>query len=570
MTTTAAAAHRPAPPGDSPAPAPWQSLRGDALAGFLVFLIALPLCLAIANASGFPPVAGVFTAVIGGLVTPWISNSELTIKGPAAGMIVIVLGCVTEFGYTGGQNPAADVQAYRMALAVGVVAGVAQILLGLFRSGVLGEFFPTAAVHGLLAAIGVIIISKQVPVALGVAAKGEPLELLAQIPEEILHMNPEIALIGAVSLLILFVLPMIRNPVIRRIPAPMVVVLVAVPLGMYFDLSHEHTYSLLGHSYKVDDHFLVSVPSHLLGAVTFPDFSALKLAAAWKWVLMFTLIGTLESLLSAKAVDLLDPLKRKTNLNRDILAIGAANTAAAMIGGLPMISEIVRSRANIDNGARSRAANAFHGMFLLLALLLLPGLIHRIPMAALGAMLVYTGFRLASPREFWHVYQIGREQLVVFVSTIVAVLATDLLVGILVGIAVKFLIHFLNGAPLKALFWPYLQAQPLDERTTLIQARQAAVFSNWLFFKRQIENYGLRDQHDVVLDLSETALVDHTVMTKLAELQREFRSRGLQLQLIGLDGHVPFSGHPQAGRRKYVPNSAAGNGQPHPEPQSVH
>lgn len=564
MSTAVAKEPRTQPQSTSPWSAILQNWRGDALAGFLVFLIALPLCLAIANASGFPPVAGVFTAIIGGLVTPWISNSELTIKGPAAGLIVIVLGCVQEFGYTGGANPAADTQAYRMALAVGVVAGVAQIVLGLFRSGVLGEFFPTAAVHGLLAAIGVIIISKQIPVALGVSAKGEPLELLAKIPDEFRHMNPEIAFIGAVSLLILFALPLVRNPWIRRIPGPMLVVLVAVPLGMYFDLSHEHTYSLLGQSYKVDDHFLVSVPSHLLSAVTLPDFSALRQLTAWKWVLMFTLIGTLESLLSAKAVDLLDPQKRKTNLNRDILAIGVANTAAAMIGGLPMISEIVRSRANLDNGAKTRAANAFHGLFLLLALLLLPGLIHRIPMAALGAMLVYTGFRLASPREFWHVYQIGREQLVVFVTTIVAVLATDLLVGILIGIAVKFLLHFLNGAPVKALFWPFVEAQPLDEHTTLLKAREAVVFSNWLFIKRQIENYGLRDEHSIVFDLSETALVDHTVMSKLHELQRDFRARGLTLELVGLDGHVPFSGHPQAGRRKFVP-SGRDNGDVHAE-----
>jgi MFS superfamily sulfate permease-like transporter len=526
------------------------TLRADAIAGFLVFLIALPLCLGIAKASGYPPIAGVFTAIVGGLITPFLSNSALTIKGPAAGLIVIVLGCVTEFGFTEGKDIAADTRAYQMALAVSVVAGVIQIVLGLLRSGALSEFFPSAAVHGMLAAIGFIIIAKQVPVTLGVSARGEPLELLMRIPEEIMHMNPEIALIGSLSLLILFALPLIKNRLIRRVPGPMVVLLVAIPLGMWFDLSHEHTYSMLGHDYRLDESYLVSVPKQLLGAVTHPDFSALRNPIAWKWVIMFTLIGSLESILSAKAIDLLDPLKRKTDFNRDLLAVGVANTAVAFIGGLPMISEIVRSRANLDNGAKTKMANAFHGLFLLGAVLLLPSLIHRIPLAALGAMLVYTGFRLASPREFLHVNHIGREQLVVFVSTIIGVLMTDLLMGIGIGIGMELLMHFVNGVPIPAIFRPYAHIEPIDETTNLVKVRHAAVFSNWIFCKRQIESCGLLEDMNVVVDLSETRLVDHTVMAKLHDLERDFAAKGLTLTVIGLDEHLALSSHPQAARRK--------------------
>lgn len=557
-------AHEPALKAKSDVPSPgltgfFQDLRQNLLSGFLVFLIALPLCLGISLACGYPAIAGVFTAIIGSILTTFISNSELTIKGPAAGLIVIALGCVTAFGFTGGKDPAADFQAYRMALAVGVAAGVIQILFGLLRSGILGEFFPTSAVHGMLAAIGVIIIAKQFPVALGVPNKGEPLELLLKIPEEIWHLNPEIAVIGIVSLLILFGLPLIKNKYVKMIPAPMIVVLVAVPMGMMFDLSHEHTYSMLGHDYKIGEQYLVTVPNNMFNALTLPDFSALlqpiewkplKLPIAWKWVMMFALIGSLESLLSAKAVDLLDPWKRKTNLNRDLLAVGLANTVAAFVGGLPMISEIVRSRANIDNGARTRYADMFHGIFLLSFVALLPWAIHRIPLAALGAMLVYTGFRLASPREFMKTYKVGREQLVVFVSTIFGVLATDLLWGIGIGIAVKFTIHFINGVPFRSLFWPNIELELRDENTTVLKVRRSAVFTNWIPFKRQIENAGLLAKHNLIVDLSEVDLVDHTVMEKLHELERDFELNGLTLQVVGLDEHFSFSDHPHAARRK--------------------
>ena len=292
-------------------------------------------------------------------------------------------------------------QAYRLALGVGVAAGVLQILFGVFRAGILGEFFPTAAVHGMLAAIGVIIISKQFPIALGVRLEGEPLELLAEIPRSSCGMNPEIALIGVVSLVILFGTPLIQNPRVKAIPAPHARAARGGADGHVLRSRTSTPTRCGGTSTRSARACLVNVPSNLFSAITLPDFSGLSPAPwAWKWVVMFfALIGSLESLLSAKAVDLLDPWKRKTNLNRDLLAVGVGNTVAALVGGLPMISEIVRSRANIDNGARTRFANLFHGLFLLLFVALVPGVIHRIPLAALAAMLVYTGFRLASPQR---------------------------------------------------------------------------------------------------------------------------------------------------------------------------
>ena len=508
-----------------------------------MFLIALPLCLAISLACGYPAIAGVFTAIVGGILSAFISNSELTIKGPAAGLIVIALGCVTEFGFTGGVDVAADMHAYRLALGVGVAAGVIQILLGVFRSGILGEFFPASAVHGLLASIGVLVIATQVPIMLGVQGEGAPLERLAAIPRYFMEMNPVIALIGGISLFIMFGFTFIKNPKLKIIPAPMLVLLIAVPLGMYFDIGREYVISFGGQDHALGPRFLVDVPNDMFSALTFPDFSGIFTMVGIKYIVMFSLIGSLESLLSAKAVDQIDPWRRKTNMDKDLLAVGIGNTVAAFIGGLPMISEIVRSKANIDNGARTRFANMFHGIFLLAFVALVPSLIDRIPLAALAAMLVFTGFRLASPQEFIHMYHVGREQLIVFVSTILGVLATDLLVGIGIGILVKAIIHVLNGTPIGSLFKSNLEVTDGESDTATITVNRSAVFSTWISLKRCIERQTAKK---VVLDLSGTKFVDHTVMANLDVLKREFGENDRELSVVGIDGHQKLSDHPLA------------------------
>lgn len=532
-------------------------LKNDLISGLLVFLIALPLCLGISLASGYPPIAGIFTAIIGSILATFLSNSELTIKGPAAGLIVIAIGCIEDFGgngMTGGWD-ASDLTAYKAALAVGVVAAVLQIIFGIFRAGILGEFFPASAVHGMLAAIGVIIMIKQFPVALGViGAGGEPLEMLREIPHYIAASNPAIAAIGIVSLLIMFTWPLVRQRVsfLKSIPAPLIVLLVAVPMGMGFDLLHAHPYQLAAHEYQLGDQYLVKMPTRVFGMfddITYPDMSVVTQFKAWKWIMMFFLIGTLESLLSAKAIDSLDPWKRKTNMNRDVIAVGVANLAVAGVGGLPMISEIVRSKANIDNGARTRFADLWHGIFLLLCVALIPTVLHRIPLAALAAMLVYTGFRLAHPTEFLNVWRIGKEQLAIFVTTLVMVLATDLLIGVAAGIILKMAIHVANGVPLKSLFKPYLDVEVVDETTTKIIAHQSAVFSNWIPFKRQIEEIGLVQRRNLIVDVSDTKLVDHSVMEKLGEIGRDFEQEGLKFEVRGLDSLRPLADNPHAARK---------------------
>ena len=531
-------------------------LKNDLTSGFLVFLIALPLCLGISIACGYPPIAGIFTAIIGSILTTFISNSELTIKGPAAGLIVIALGCINDFG--GAGNSAA----YKAALAVGVVAAILQILFGLLRAGILSEFFPSSAVHGMLAAIGVIIIIKQFPFALGVidpetgrTPSSEPLEMVREIPQYLAEANPAIAAIGLVSVLIMFLWPIIGKKLgaLKIVPAPMIVLLVSIPMGMAFDLLHQHSYMLQNHEYQLSEQYLVKMPDRVFGMfddITFPDFSALTQPVAWKWVMMFFIIGSLESILSAKAVDLIDPWKRKTSMNRDILAVGIGNLVASSVGGLPMISEIVRSKANIDNGARTRFADMWHGIFLLACVALIPTMLHRIPLAALAAMLIYTGSRLAHPNEFVNVYRIGKEQLAIFVTTLVMVLAVDLLVGVIAGIALKMVIHVANGVPLKSLFMPYIEVQEEDENTSLIIARESAVFSNWIPFKRQIEEIGLVQRRNLILDVSDVKLIDHSVMEKLEEVERDFEQEGLTFEIRGLDNLQPLADNTHAARKR--------------------
>ncbi|WP_437994785.1 SulP family inorganic anion transporter [Sorangium sp. So ce185] len=533
----------PEPAPTAPAPSTWKS---DLVSGFLVFLIALPLSLGIAMASGFPPIAGVLTAVVGGVIATWLGSAPLTIKGPAAGLIVIALGAVQELG--GGDNATG----YRRALACIVVAAAAQIAFALARAGTLGDFFPSSVVHGMLAAIGIIICSKQVHTLLGVTPTSKaPLHLLLEIPASVLRMNPEIALIGVLSLVLLFGYPAVarRTRWMQKVPAPLLVLAASIPLAFAFDLEHEHTYTLsvTDSVHTIGPKFLVTLPGNLAQAIAFPDFSQVATPASMKYVLMFSLVGSIESLLSTKAVSSLDPEKRRPDLDRDLLATGAGNLVAGLLGGLPMISEIVRSSANIGYGARSRLSNFFHGAFLLLFVAFAPGLIHRIPLAALAAMLTFTGTRLAAPTELVKTFRIGKEQLVVFVATAAITIATDLLVGVVAGIAVEMFIHVLHGAPLRSLFRPEIE-EHVEGGRLVLRVKQAAVFSNYLSIKRRLARH--RDVPAIEIDFAATRLVDHTVMANLHDLKALLEREGRALSLSGLDDHGPMSSHPLSARKK--------------------
>ncbi|MDZ4695978.1 MAG: SulP family inorganic anion transporter [Deltaproteobacteria bacterium] len=517
------------------------SIADDLRAGFIVFLIALPLCLGISIASGFPPVAGVLTAIVGGLVVTPLGSARFTIKGPAAGLIVIAIGAVTELGQGDGTL------GYRRALAVGVVAAVIQIVFALLKAASVGVAIAPSVVHGMLAAIGVIIVSKQSHTMMGVvpSAKG-PLPLLAEIPHSLMNANPEIFLMGIVAIAVLIILPRLKLPGIRKVPPAIVALALTIPMGLWFDMEHVHHYHMLSHDYQIGPQFLVQLPASLLNAVTFPLFDVVWSPASLKYIVMFALIGTIESTLSALAADALDPERRRSNLNRDLLALGVGNLIASFIGGLPMISEIVRTKANLDAGAKTNKSNLFHGAFLLLFVAFAPGLLHEIPLAVLAAMLVFTGFRLASPTQFHHAKNIGIDQLIMFLVTLVTTLATDLLVGIAAGLTFKIGLHVYQGVPLKSLLKSRVTAERHGDVVTA-KVEGAAIFSALLPLQRALGNV---DQSitEVVIDLSGSSIADHTFLSRVDAMSREWPNARLVFK--GLDEMKAASSHPLASRRR--------------------
>lgn len=529
-----------------------ENWRSDLLSGFLVFLIALPLCLGIAMASGFPPMAGIISAVIGGLVVSRISGSYVTINGPAAGLIVVILDAVQSLGH-------GDAMAgYRYTLAAIVVASVLQVLLGVFKAGKLSAFFPSSVVHGMLAAIGIIIMAKQVHTLLGVKPEAKSLfGTIAEIPHSILEMNPEVSIIGLCGLGLLIAWALIKNRTLKMIPAPILVVLAGLALGQYFDLDHVHKYLFLPdaeilphHEFSVGPAFLVAVPENFLSGFYFPDFSLIASYEFWIAVVTIWLVGSLESLLSAAAVDKLDPYKRDSNLNRDLAAVGVGNVIAGLIGGLPMIAEIVRSSANITNGAKTGWANFFHGAFLLIFVAVFPRLIHEIPLSSLAALLVFTGFRLASPKEFAKTLQVGLDNFAVFVITIIGVLATDLLIGVAIGISAELLIHLVRGLKPGHIFSIAYHVNQTDTDTYHIAVSGSAVFSNFISLKSLLADFP--KQKKVFFDLSEAELIDHTVMEFIHHFTEEYNHAGGRCEIVGLDEHETFSDHHLAARRKMV------------------
>jgi len=505
----------------------------DVSAGFIIFLLALPLSLGIAKASEVPPIMGLVTAIIGGMVVSFFTGSRLSIKGPAAGLIVIVAGSVQAFG--GGET------GWKLALGAMFVSGILQILFGVFKMGKFVDFFPLAVIHGMLAAIGIIIIAKQVPILLNINSeltKGlNPMVLLGNIPKYIYNLDPVVSSLGVICLLIMLLWPKVKQPVLHKIPAAMLVLVVAIPYAVYFN------FDTLG------SETLVSVGNIVDKIAVHIDFGGVaQIGIFIKFVVMFALVGSIESLLTVKGIDIMDPEKETSNSNKDLIAIGIGNTIAAVIGGIPMISEVARSSANVSNGAKTRWANFYHGFFLLFFAITAYSILEMIPTTALAAMLIAVGYNLAHPKHWIENYKIGPEQLVIFTVTILVTLLQDLLVGVAVGILVKLIYHLIRGASIRYLFWSQIEVT-YDANDYLVRVHNSAVFSNYLGLKKELSKIP-REKSIRISFEEDCKLIDHSVMESLDHFKYDYERLGGKVSFENLDEFIPFSKHKLAGRNK--------------------
>ena len=348
--------------------------------------------------------------------------------------------------------------------------------------------------------------------------------------------------------MILVFMPFIKNKILKLIPPALVVILVAIPFGLFFKLNVIHDVNLFEHIYSFDpSKLLVKLPDSFFGGITLPDFSQITSFTSIKYIVMFALIGSIESLLTGKAVDGLDPDKRKSDLNKDLWAVGFGNIVSGMIGGLPMISEVVRSSANVNNGAKTRFANMFHGLFLFAFVLLAAPFIMMIPNAALAAMLIFTGWRLASPKEFVNAYKVGPEQFIVFIVTIGLTLYVDLLVGVFVGIITKIVIHVMMGFKLTDLFKGQFELNKQSD-SAVITINGPAVFSNFLSFQKLIDSVPPKDK--LTLDFSYSNYIDHSFLENIHIYEEDFFHNGGKLEIKGMENFHYLSNHPFSGRKK--------------------
>lgn len=450
--------------------------KDDIVAGFVVFLIALPLSIGIALAAGAPASAGILSAIIGGIVGTLITGTHITISGPAAGLIVVISSSIVSLA-DGGDL----LLGFKRTLAAVVMAGVLQILLGVLRLGKLTFLAPSSVVHGMLAAIGAIIMIKQAPVLLGATPQSKSIPaMIADLPRMIMNNDLPIFLTGLLCIVILIAWSYLPKKISAILPGPLVAVAIGLALSYFLDFEHPHDVNWLHHPFHIGPEFLVHVPKSMKQLFIFPSFDIVFSARSLANVLTIFIVGSLESLLSAYAVDKLDPFKRKTNMDFDIIGKGVTNITCGLLGAYPIITEIVRSSANISNGAKTKWANFFHGAFILLFVALLPTLINHIPLTSLAAVLILVGYNLAHPKHFKEAWKHGKDQFFLFTLTLIVTLVEDLLIGIAAGITAKLLMHFFRGVKPKELISPKVTIEQKCEDTFEIQLNSNAVFLGYL------------------------------------------------------------------------------------------
>ncbi len=498
--------------------------RADLLSGMVVFLVALPLCLGIAVASGAPPFAGIIAGIIGGVLVGALSNSNVSVSGPAAGLIAIVLLAVTQLGYE------------NFLVAV-MIAGAIQLTLGFAKAGGISSYFPTSVIEGMLVAIGIIIIKKELPHAIGYDLENEgdfySYQLLKEDQGffgEIIH-SFNFAHTGAITVAIVSLAILIAfNKIsalkkIKTLPGALVAVLAGILINA--------GYQMFQPSLLIANEHLVTLPKAssiggFINQFTLPNFNGLSNPQVWITGITIAVVASIETLLCLEAGDKMDSNKRYSNANTELKAQGIGNIVSGLIGGMPMTSVIVRTTANINAGAKTKFSAIFHGLLLLLTVVAIPGILNMIPMASLAAILIMIGWKLASPKVFKHMWQSGLQQFIPFIVTVIAVVFTDLLKGVGIGLVVS-IFYILKGN--MKLAYRFSKEKYHAGETVYIDLAQEVSFLNKAAIKQTLSD--LPTDSKVIVDAGNTVYIDFDVLQLLRDFV-EFgaKERKINIQLI--------------------------------------
>ncbi|WP_336689184.1 MULTISPECIES: SulP family inorganic anion transporter [unclassified Chryseobacterium] len=490
--------------------------------GLVVFLVALPLCLGIALASGAPPLSGIIAGIVGGLVVGSISNSNISVSGPAAGLTAIVLTAITDLG------------AFELFLCAGIIAGVLQLILGFIRAGSISNYFPNNVIEGMLAAIGIIIILKQIPHALGFDKDYEGHESIfdnglnfGYFTELFGAVQPGAIIITLISVAILIIwdkVPALKR--IKMLPGALVAVVTGIILNQVFKMT--------GSSLEIQTQHLVSLPvpqsfDDFKNLVTMPDFNGFTNPKVWIAGATIAIVASIETLLCIEASDRLDLQRRITDTNLELKAQGIGNLISSFIGGLPMTSVVVRSSANANSGATSKASTIIHGVLLLICVLSIPVVLNLIPLATLAAVLIMVGYKLAKPATFKHFWHLGKFQFIPFIATVVAVVATDLLKGVGIGLAIS-VFYILQGNMKRAY---YLSREKLDDADEIkMKLAEEVSFLNKAAIKKTLKN--IKPNSKVIIDARETSYIATDVLEMIQDFANiRAKEEDITVELLG-------------------------------------
>lgn len=486
-----------------------SNLKYDLPASIVVFFVALPLCLGIALASGAPLFSGLIAGIVGGIIVGLISGSKIGVSGPAAGLAAIVLTAISTLG------------SFENFLLAVVIGGIIQFIFGLLKAGVIGFYFPSSVIKGMLTGIGLIIFIKQIPHFFGYSSVGTE---SSGITEMLNNIQPGSTLIGFIGLLILILWETIltkKAKIFQMIQGPLVAVIFGI---VFYILTKNHDL------FSIDNSFLVNVPvpediNSFLGQFSFPNFNAISNPDIWVVAFTIALVASLETLLCVEATDKLDPEKNITPTNRELLAQGVGNMISGLIGGLPVTQVIVRSSANIQSGAKSKTSAIVHGFFLLISIMIIPNLLNMIPLSVLAAILFVVGYKLAKPALFVKMYKLGWKQFIPFITTIVGIIFIDLLYGIGLGLFIAIIIILIKNYQNSHIVQHIQTSNKIK-----IKLAEEVTFINKNSIYNELD--AIKENTEVEFDTSKTKYLDHDIIEILDDFVSKSKEKNIDIKVV--------------------------------------